>query len=189
MEPIDMEQDAKTVLPSDAGLAKVAELASLVIRLETDIAEREADINTIKERLRQVQESLLPEAMATIGVAEFKLEDGSKVTVKPFYSAKIGDDNREVCHTWLRDHGFTELIKHEIVVQVNRGKDDQAKQLAKVANELQLPFVDKEGVHPSTLTAFVKEQVEKGSDLPLEQFKVFIGRKAKVAGAKRKEEF
>src|SRR4051812_2561509 len=109
MEQIDMEADAKTVVPSDAGLTRIAELAALVIRLETDIAEREADLNTVKERLRQVQESLLPEAMATIGVAEFKLEDGSKVTVKPFYSAKIGDDNREVCHTWLRNHGFTEL--------------------------------------------------------------------------------
>ena len=38
----------------------------------------------------------------------------------------------------------------------------------------------KEWVEPMTLKAFVREQVEKGSDLPQDLFNVFIGEKASI---------
>ena len=38
----------------------------------------------------------------------------------------------------------------------------------------------KEAVHPQTLKAFVREQVEKGSDIPVSLFNIFSGFKAKI---------
>ena len=42
----------------------------------------------------------------------------------------------------------------------------------------------KEWVEPMTLKAFVREQVEKGADLPLETFNVYIGQKSKITKEK-----
>ena len=41
-------------------------------------------------------------------------------------------------------------------------------------------LVQKKWVEPMTLKAVVREQVEKGNDLPLEAFSVYIGQKIKV---------
>jgi hypothetical protein len=38
----------------------------------------------------------------------------------------------------------------------------------------------KEWVEPMTLKAFVREQVEKGTDLPYETFNIYIGQKSKI---------
>ena len=38
----------------------------------------------------------------------------------------------------------------------------------------------KKWVEPMTLKAVVKEQVERGNDLPLEAFNVYVGQKIKV---------
>jgi len=35
-------------------------------------------------------------------------------------------------------------------------------------------------VEPMTLKAFVKEQIERGNDLPLDLFGVFVGQRAKI---------
>jgi len=42
----------------------------------------------------------------------------------------------------------------------------------------------KEAVHPSTLKAFVKEQIEKGSEIPSETFGIFIGQKTVIKKGK-----
>ena len=41
-------------------------------------------------------------------------------------------------------------------------------------------LTQKKWVEPMTLKAVVKEQVEKGNDLPLETFNVYVGQKIKV---------
>lgn len=173
--------------PADEGLKRVSAAAEKLLLLQAEADKLEEALASKKEELRMVAEGTLPEAMAEVGIAEFKLNDGSKITVKPFYSASIGDSNREDCHSWLRENGFGDLIKHELTVQLGRDRDAVAAELKVVLKEKDLPYVDKEGVNSSTLNAFVKEQVEKGKALPLDKFKVFIGRKAKVSAPKKGE--
>ena len=179
----DMLADRQN-LPSDQGLSKVSRLAEELIDKEEEVKEAEARLKILKEQARDVAERQLPEAMAEVGMAKFVLTDGSEVTVKPYYSAKIGEDKRDECFNWLQDHGHEALIKDEVSVTFNKGEHERAEEFKSQLEQQGIEYNGKMGVHPQTLAAFVREQVESGAEFPLELFNVYIGQIAKVKRSK-----
>jgi hypothetical protein len=179
----DMLADSQN-LPSDQGLSKVSRLAEELIDKEEEVKEAEARLKILKEQARDVAERQLPEAMAEVGMAKFVLTDGSEVTVKPYYSAKIGDDKRDECFNWLQDHGHEALIKDEVSITFNKGEHERAEEFKSQLEQQGIEYNGKMGVHSQTLTAFVREQVESGAEFPLELFNVYIGQIAKVKRSK-----
>jgi hypothetical protein len=179
----DMLADSQN-LPSDHGLSKVSRLAEELIDKEEQVKEAEARLKILKEQARDVAERQLPDAMAEVGMAKFVLTDGSEVTVKPFYSAKIGDDKRDECFNWLQDHGHEALIKDEVSITFNKGEHERAEEFKSQLEQQGIEYNGKMGVHSQTLTAFVREQVESGAEFPLELFNVYIGQIAKVKRSK-----
>jgi hypothetical protein len=69
------------------------------------------------------------------------------------------------------DKGDTETAERELQELLLQGTPGRASQ-------------GKTGVHPQTLAAFVKEQVESGTDFPLDLFNVYIGQIAKIKRSK-----
>ena len=181
---LEEEMLADSQLPSDQGLGKISTLAERYTDLDEEIKDAETRLKILKEQARDIAEKQLPEAMAEIGVAKFTLTDGSEVTVKPYYSAKISDDKREECFTWLQDHGHEALIKEDVVLSFNRGEHEKAEEFKAQLDQQGMEYSGKMGVHPQTLTAFVKEQVESGAEFPLELFNVYIGQIAKIKRSK-----
>jgi hypothetical protein len=179
----DMLADSQN-LPSDQGLSKVSRLAEELIDKEEEVKEAEARLKILKEQARDVAERQLPDAMAEVGMAKFVLTDGSEVTVKPYYSAKIGDDKRDECFNWLQDHGHEALIKDEVSITFNKGEHERAEEFKSQLEQQGIEYNGKMGVHSQTLTAFVREQVESGAEFPLELFNVYIGQIAKVKRSK-----
>jgi hypothetical protein len=179
----DMLADSQN-LPSDQGLSKVSRLAEELIDKEEEVKEAEARLKILKEQSRDIAERQLPDAMAEVGMAKFVLTDGSEVTVKPYYSAKIGEDKRDECFNWLQDHGHEALIKDEVSVTFNKGEHERAEEFKTQLEQQGIEYNGKMGVHPQTLTAFVREQVESGAEFPLELFNVYIGQIAKVKRSK-----
>lgn len=177
-----LADSAAAAAPS--GLGKISELAAAYTDLDEEIKDAETRLKILKERARQIAEVQLPNAMAEIGVAKFTLTDGSEVSVKPFYSAKISEDKREECFTWLQDHGHEALIKEEVVLTFNRGEHEKAEEFKTQLDQQGMEYSGKMGVHSQTLTAFVKEQVESGAEFPLELFNVYIGQIAKIKRSK-----
>ena len=181
---LEEEMLADSQLPSDQGLGRISTLAERYTDLDEEIKDAETRLKILKEQAREIAEKQLPEAMAEIGVAKFTLTDGSEVTVKPYYSAKISDDKREECFTWLQDHGHEALIKEDVVLSFNRGEHEKAEEFKAQLDQQGMEYSGKMGVHPQTLTAFVKEQVESGAEFPLELFNVYIGQIAKIKRSK-----
>lgn len=166
------------------GLGKISSLAERYTDLDDEITDAEMRLKILKEQARVIAEKQLPEAMAEVGMAKFTLTDGSEITVKPYYSAKISDEKREECFGWLQDHGHEALIKEEVVLAFNRGEHAKAEEFKAWLDEQSMDYSGKMGVHPQTLTAFVKEQVESGAEFPLELFNVYIGQIAKIKRSK-----
>lgn len=181
---LEEEMLADSQMPSDQGLGKISSLAERYTDLDEEITDAEKRLKVLKEQAREIAEKQLPEAMAEVGMAKFTLTDGSEVIVKPYYSAKISDEKREECFDWLQDHGHEALIKDEVVLTFNRGEHDKAEQFKAQLLLQGLEYSGKMGVHPQTLTAFVKEQVESGAEFPLELFNVYIGQIAKIKRSK-----
>jgi hypothetical protein len=181
---LEEEMMADSAAPAAIGLGKISILAEEYTDLDDRIKDVEAHLKILKEQARDIAEKQLPDAMAEVGMAKFTLTDGSEVTVKPYYSAKISDEKREECFTWLHDHGHEALIKDEVVLTFNRGEHEKAEEFKAQLEEQGLEYSGKMGVHPQTLTAFVKEQVESGAEFPLELFNVYIGQIAKIKRSK-----
>lgn len=162
---------------SDDSLRQVSELATKQVELEAKISNAEANLKTLKQSHNKVSQVDIPEALAECGLSEFKLANGMKVTVNPFYSASIPKERLDEGLTWLRDNNHGDLIKQTISVDFGRGEDNEAAALKEVLAETGASYTDRTGVHSSTLRAFVREQVESGQNLPLDLLGVFIGQK------------
>lgn len=171
--------DAQAI-PEDERLKQVAELAEQQLALDDEIEKLEALVSEKKAQLLGISQGKLPEMMSAIGLKEFKLLDGSKITVRPYYTAKIDDENREKAHNWLAENGHADIIKHQINVALGKGEAEAAEKVTAALKALGISYTDKEAVHWQTLVAFVREQVESGGDLPLDVFKVHIGQVAKI---------
>ena len=114
------------------------------------------------------------------GLSEFKLADGTKVTVQQFYSASIPKDKVDEAMQWLRDNGHGDLIKNTVSVAFGKGEDTLATDLKKYLGANGNSYEDKTGVHPQTLRAFAREQIEAGQNLPLDTLGIYIGLKTVI---------
>ena len=119
--------------------------------------------------------------------------DGSKVSVKPYYAASISAENEVGAFAWLRENGHDYIIKHNLQIQFGKGEDSECERVKEELANLNVNYIEKAGVHPQTLKAFVKEQIELLSSrlgtteqFPMKLFNVFIGNKTKIVAAKTK---
>lgn len=169
---------------SNEALESISSLAKHQLALERAKLELESQLEDLNESLRKVSEVVLPEAMASVGMTQFKLEDGTSVTVSPFYSAKIPDDKQHEAFAWLRSTNNDGLIKREIKAFFGKGEDAKATLAFQALIGCGVSPIDKQGVHPQTLKAFVRECIETGKDLPTDLFGVFVGNRTKITPAK-----
>src|SRR6266511_1032943 len=147
------------------------------------IADLENTLTMTKEQLRRVMEQDLPEAMDDVRMTKFVLDDGTTITVKPFYAASIPEDRKEEAFDWLKEHDFDGMIKADVKVSFGKGEFEIAKSFVEFIRGFNEKAIDpeyKENVHWQTLRAWVKEQIEGGHPLPLDMFGVFVGRKAEL---------
>jgi len=182
---VSKEEISKFFEEKDVGfenetLGRISILANQVIDLDKEIAEAESVVKTLKEKRKKIAEDLLPAVMTEHGLADITLKDGSKVTVKKFYSCTIPGNKTEQTFDWLRENGHDSLIKHRVTVDFTRAKDNQALELKEELANRGLYPADKEWVEPSTLRGFAREQVEAGVQLPDDLFNLFIGERATI---------
>lgn len=178
----DIANELSTV--KDGDLGKVASLVRHQLSLELQVAQLEEQLKRTKRDLDEVSGQHLPEALQEYGLSELTMADGSKISVQTVISASISKERQPDAHDWLRDHGHADLIKNTVSVTFGRGQDETAKDIVRVLQSNGLDPEQKEAVHPSTLKAFVKEQIEKGSEIPSETFGIYIGQKTVIKKGK-----
>lgn len=182
---IDFE-DVATELTrvNDGELKAVADLVRQQLVLEQRVEDLETELKRTQQDLAKVAQELLPEALAEHGLSELKMADGSKITVAQFVQAHISKDKQEDAFDWLRQHEFDDLIKNVVSLEFGKGEDNQARDVMEALTNRGYWPQNKQSVHPSTLKAFVKEQVEKGAEIPSDLFGIFIGKKAVIKKGK-----
>lgn len=167
-------------LPTDEELALVSSLAEKQIRLEKEFKRLQEQTDLKKKELLIVSDRELPAAIAETGLAGFTLTNGRKVSIKTEVFAAITEERAAKAFAWLRENKFGSLIKNVISVEFGKGEDEKALEAATILAEAGFQPQQKEGVHPMTLKAFLREQLSKGNDVPLELFGAFIIDRAKV---------
>ena len=181
---IDFENDAP---PPGDKLEQVRSLADLLVSAALNVTACETQLTQAKETLRRITEDDLPELMRELSLKEITLEDGSKVSVSDEISCGISVERRPAAHAWLALNGFGGLIKSAITIEFGREEFDAAKLLVPEIERLtDHPAELTEAVHPATLKAFLKEQMEAGKTPPQELFGIRAYAKAKLTAPKVK---
>jgi Asp-tRNA(Asn)/Glu-tRNA(Gln) amidotransferase B subunit len=179
----DVANELTTV--DEEGLNRVGKLAHSQLALEWRVQDIEEKLKQAKRDLREISDDKLPAAMLEYGIREFKLEDGSQITVKIFYGASITKSKQEEAFSWLVDNGFGDLIKNQVSISFVRGQEDHATELLQELEERHFQPATRKWVEPMTLKAFAREQVEAGNTLPSDLFGLYIGEQAKITKPKR----
>lgn len=152
-------------------LHEIQQLAVALLLAQRSVEGIEDELKQAKERVRMLAEESIPSAMQEIGLTEFKLDTGEKVTVKADVYASIPAARKTEAFEWLDAHGFGSLIKTGVSVQFGRGEMDNASELY---DDLMLKGMTpelKQDVNAQTLKAWLREQLEEGlPDLPLDLF-------------------
>ncbi len=161
-------------------LSSISQVAQKVIDIQQEISLIEAELKAKKEELRNVSEQQLPELMQGLNLVEFTTASGFKISVENFYNAYISEANKEKAFNWLQENGHGGLIKNEISLLFGKGQDEEANALVQSLEQKGLSPNVKQGVHPQTLKAFVKEQLTQGRDIPAEPFGIYVGSRAKI---------
>ena len=175
MSSIDISQD---------NVKSITDKCHQLQELQQQYKDIEEQLSKTKNKVRDLEERIIPEMMQEAGVSKIKLKDGTEVEVKPFYAAMIPESRVEEAFGWLRGNGFEDLIKNTVTANFNRGQDNQVSELIKVCEEHGFAYSKKEKVEPMTLKAFVREQVEGGKKLPFDLFGVYIANKTKITNNK-----
>lgn len=174
------EKDAAALQVADNDLQGLAQMARRAKLLEKEIEDFETDLKTKKEQFRKLTEEAIPEALSSLGLKSFKMDDGSSIEVKAFYSASISEARRAEAFQWLRDHGYDDIIKNTVSVRFGRKESALADKAIDMLRNAGFPVEQAEKIEAMTLKAWVKEQVEKGREFPSDLFGAYIGQRATI---------
>jgi len=182
-DPLDLRKvltdaELKSVPPEEK-MRRLGELARYQLKVEQELAELETAVVTKKQELAKVSEMDIPDLMDEIGIDEFRLSNGVRLTVSPYFTGKITTPQ---ALEWLEDNDYGDLIKGQVSIPYPKGFDQaQLKAIVMMAEQLGLRADNREEVHHSTLKAWIKEMVTKGVEFPRELFNVYVGRKTKLS--------
>jgi len=153
------------------------------LKAEKEVEDLEALLKVKKELLRRANENLV-QLFEERGVTSIKMKDGSNVEIKPFYTGSISKDKQEEAFVWLRENGYEDVIKNQVIVKFGRAEDDKAQNLFSDLANQGLDTDRNVKVEPSTLRGLIREIKESGKDIPTETFGVYVGHKVNIKKGK-----
>ena len=170
----------KPIVLDDKKLDELSEKVNRVANLEEQILDAEITLQELNKKYHTLAFEEIPDLFDELGLSQLKLSDGTSITIKRRYLASITEENKGNCFKWLKINNHDSIIKHDITVNLKKGEKKEATKIIGILKKIGVTFKDKEHIHPKTLEAFVKEQIENGEKFPQETFKVFPLRQAKV---------
>jgi len=180
MNDINFEKDQEEVLDRTENLTSLADQVKKLRSLEDQLKIDEELLKDKKRDIEKISGEVIPTLLSEMGLSSLKLADGSAVDVKPYYAANISVANREAAYGWLRSNGLGDIIKNDITVSFGRNEDNKAAEYANLAKGQGYQPTQKLKVEPMTLKALVRERIEKGIEMPMDIFNVFVGNRTKL---------
>tara|TARA_R110002124_G_scaffold219575_1_gene385453 strand:- start:28 stop:627 length:600 start_codon:yes stop_codon:yes gene_type:complete len=172
-------------LPDDS-INSISKLAERIIESQNRISKIEEALKTDKVELRKLTDEELPAAMAEVNMKKFETDSGYSVAIKKIYVTNIKVEDRPEAFAWLRDNGHGDLIKNIVSINFGKGEDEVASRFKALAEEENIPVETDTKIHPMTLRAWGKEQIEKGNREALhEGINISVIDHAQITGAKK----
>lgn len=160
--------------------------------LELEIAELNARVKEKSDELNVIKAKELVDLFSEVGMDHFGLEaEGNNPAYdaerKPYYHANIPEDKAPAAFKWLDDEGHGDIIRTTITIAFGKDERKKAQRVEKSLEKAGIGYNTKLGVPWNTLTAFVKERIEKyEEDLPLSILGATVGQVVTIKPRKAK---
>jgi hypothetical protein len=177
---MDLEQISKSITLDTTAMEDIATACNKLLDVQKEVSELEDKLKKKKEEELKLSEQDIPNLMQKAGAASIKLTDGTAVEIKPYYGARIPASRTEEAFNWLRENNFADLIKNNVTLTFGRNEDNVAKSIVDDLRNKGHNVKQAEKVEPMTLKAFVREQIEKGKDVPADLFGVYVATRTKL---------
>ena len=151
------------------------EALRLIVRAHRDLIKRiEEQEEQLKQSMKlkwEMESRQLPDLFEEAGVDRVGIPaDGNHPAYdavrSPYYHANIPAEQKENAFNWLEREGHGDLIKTVVKVELGRGEREKAKEVETLLQELGVDYSRDLGVPWNTLTAWLKEQIEKHGNIP-----------------------
>jgi hypothetical protein len=179
--------------PSDA-LGKIRDAARRLRDLEAEIVDLTERTTEKKAEVSQLKQKELVDLMNEAGVDNIGLPAEGNMPAYDakagaYYHANIGADwppeKRDAAFAWLEEHGHGDLLKAVVTVAFGRRELEQARTLENTLRDMGLSPNLSMSVPWATLTAWLKEQVERRhAQPPLELLGATVGQIVKLTPRK-----
>ena len=177
---MDLEALSKNITIDTSASQEIAELCNKLLDIQKEVTTLEDQLKKKKEEELKLSEQDIPNLMQKTGVSLLKLTDGSSVEIKPYYGARIPASRTDEAFDWLRENNHGDLIKNNVTLTFGRNQDNEAKSIVDDLRNKGHNVKQAEKVEPMTLKAFVREQIEKGKDVPADLFGVYVATRTKI---------
>jgi hypothetical protein len=174
--------------PTAEGLAKLSQHGRRLLEVESRIIDAEEELRALKSERNDITMRQMPEVFDEVGTDHIGIPGaGVDLVLQPYYSASLPRDDlerQEAGFRWLEENGHGDLIKATVTIEFTRSEIEKARELAEkvqdlLGDERSVGIVT--SVHWQTLTAFVREQIEKyNAVLPLDVLGATVGRVVKI---------
>lgn len=149
-----MDFDERNIWVENEKLTDVTEASNVLLSVREKIKELEEKLSFEKKKERELSEKVIPDLLSIHGLSEVVTKDGAKIRISERYYGSITDENKEDCINWLTERKLDGIGKTTYVV------------------------------HPSTLSAFVSEQIKLDPDFPKDLFKVHVKTRTYITNKK-----
>lgn len=182
MTSIDLFAGDTGINAGDNILASIRHKVLELKEAEANLAKKEEAFKLAQRVVKQITEVDLPELMETAGQDALKTADGFQVVVKENVRAHIKAENQPRAFGWLISEGHEKLIQRVFTFKFGNNQDAAAGAFEDAVLRLDdLPdYDDKKSVHSSSLSSFVKAELEAGREVPMDLLGVHRQRVATV---------
>ena len=167
-------------MPTDTELSTLAALGDDLFNAEEEVLRLAAELKRAQKIRDGIQQEEIPEAMAEIGVLEFRTAK-CKIELQEVLRVQPKVANRPLVLLAVEEAGQGALIKTTVTVPFGRGESEKAKELLAEIQARGLQSKQERKIEPSTLKKYVKDKMEAGEPLDQDLFGVYKFKQAKFS--------
>lgn len=181
---------------ADEAVARARRLVREQRDLELEIQDAEESLAAKKAQLNTMKHETLVTALQEAGLTEMSLAaEGNAppltARLKPYYKAAISasweDERKDAAFAALEGDGAGDLIRRVFSVSLGPRDGELAQRVRAALDTLGVEYEEMKSVPWASLTAYVREQTEKGRVLPLDVLGATVGHVVDVKIPKQKQ--
>lgn len=140
--------------------------------LSAELAEK---LGAVQDELQTLLTATLPEKFEAVGIDRLGLlpegnMPGYDASLKPYYKAAIPagwpEEQRQRAFDYLEKEDAGDLIRNTFTAELGRGTTRQQERLRKALQKTGIAFREQKAVNHNSLTAWLREQIEKHNTMP-----------------------